>query len=107
MERYIHYGHKEFDTETVQGIKNAPMHPTRTGGLWAAPGDAEYGWRDWCEAENFRECSQDNSFAFALKGNAKVYHIRSVSDVKNMPLINNGITTWYTPDFEKMFADGW
>ena len=36
-----------------------------------------------------------------------MYHIRSVPDVKAMPLIDNGITTWYTPDFEKMLADGW
>lgn len=107
MERYIHYGHKEFDPQKFQEIKNAPMLPKPKGGLWASPVDAGYGWKDWCEAENFRECSQDNSFAFALKDGAKVYHIRSVFDVKAMPLINNGITTWYTPDFEKMLADGW
>ena len=105
--RYIHYGCTSFDKSKFQEIKNEPYFCKPKGGLWASPVDAEYGWRDWCEAENFRECSKDNSFSFALKGNAKVYHIRSVSDVKAMPQVNTGITTFYIPDFEKMLADGW
>lgn len=107
MKEYIHFGHDHFDREKFQEIKNDLYFCKPKGGLWASPVDAKYGWKDWCEAESFRERSQDNSFAFALKDGAKVYHIRHVSDVKAMPLIDNGITTWYTPDFEKMFADGW
>ena len=107
MEQYIHYGHKAFSTEKFQRIKNAPMFPKPNGGLWASPINAKYGWRDWCEAENFRDCNSEESFLFSLKDGAKVYHIRSMQDVKSMPLINNGITTWYTPDFEKMLSNGW
>ena len=39
--RYIHYGCTSFDKLKFQEIK---------GGLWASPIDAEYGWKDWCEA---------------------------------------------------------
>ena len=107
MERYIHYGHKEFDPQKFQEIKNQPMLPKPKGGLWASPVNAEYGWKDWCEAENFRDCNSEESFLFRLKDVAKVYHIRSMQDVKSMPLIETGITTYYVPDFEKMLTDGW
>ena len=107
MKEYIHFGHDHFYREKFQEIKNELYFCKPKGGLWASPIDAKYGWKDWCEAENFRECSQDNSFAFALKDGAKVYHIRSVSDVKDMPQVNTGISVYYIPDFEKMLADGW
>lgn len=107
MERYIHYGHKEFDPQKFQEIKNVPMFPKPNGGLWASPIDAKHGWKNWCEAENFRECSQDNSFSFTLRNDARVYHIRSVTDVKAMPQVNTEISVYYVPNFEKMLADGW
>lgn len=107
MERYIHYGHKNFEPEKFQGIKNVPMFPKPRGGLWASPINAEYGWRDWCEAESFRDCNSEESFLFRLKDGAKVYHIRSMQDVKSMPLIEIGATTYYVPNFEKMLDDGW
>ena len=107
MKEYIHFGHDHFDREKFQEIKNGLYFCKPTGGLWASPVDAEYGWRDWCEAENFRECSQDNSFAFALENSAKVYHIRSLADVKAMPQANTEISVYYVPNFEKMLADGW
>ena len=42
-----------------------------------------------------------------MKDGAKVYHIRSVSDVKDMPQVNTGISVYYVPDFEKMLVNGW
>ena len=78
--RYIHYGCTSFDRSKFQEIKNEPCFCKPKGGLWASPANAEYGWKDWCE---------------------------SVQDVKAMPQVNTGITTFYIPDFEKMLADGW
>lgn len=105
--KYIHYGCTSFDKSKFQDIKNEPYFCKPKGGLWASPVDAKYGWKDWCEAESFRECDKDNSFSFTLKDDAKVYHIRSVSDVKAMPQVNTGISLYYVLDFEKMLADGW
>lgn len=105
--RYIHYGCTSFDRSKFQEIKNEPYFCKPKGGLWASPIDAKHGWKNWCEAENFRECSQDNSFSFTLRNDARVYHIRSVTDVKAMPQTNTEISVYYVPNFEKMLADGW
>ena len=107
MKEYIHFGHDHFDREKFQEIKNETYFCKPKGGLWASPINAEYGWKDWCEAENFRECSVENSFSFSLRNDAMVYHIRSLQDVKDMPLAETEIKIYYIPDFEKMLADGW
>jgi hypothetical protein len=107
MCRYVHYGHDHFDREKFQEIKNEPYFCKPKGGLWASPVNAEYGWKDWCEAENFKDCTNEESFSFRLKDGAKVYHIRSMQNVKSMPLIETDIMTYYIPDFERMLADGW
>ena len=106
-EAYIRYGSNRFEPKKFNPVKNESFFCKPKGGMWASPVDAKYGWKDWCTAENFRECEDENRFRFRLKGNAKVYHIRSVADVKKMPERECGITTWYVPDFEKMIADGW
>lgn len=102
MKKYIHYGHKKFDSSIFATIKNRPHFYKPAGGMWASPIDAEYGWKDWCKDSEFVECENDNSFSFTLQENARIYHIYSISDVKAMPHIDEN-----SPDFEKMLNDGW
>ncbi len=65
---YIHYGssafsHVKFVPATQEGCWVKPK-----GGLWGSPIDAQHSWKDWCEGENFRECNEDNSFKFTVRG---------------------------------------
>ena len=105
--KYIHYGHKHFSPDSFQPIKNESYRNKPRGGLWASPVDAPFGWKDWCEAEDYSECDERNASTFTLNSKANVYLISSVQDVQAMPRVECEITSMFFPDFEKMLADGW
>jgi hypothetical protein len=72
LEKYIHYGHKFFDRSLFNPIKNQLFGGVKpSGGLWASPINAEFGWKEWCKAEDFQDIKESNSFTFVLTENAK------------------------------------
>ena len=83
---YIHYGHTEFEPDkinisNINSIINKP-----DGGLWASPVDAYFGWKDWCEAENFKRiCDEENSLRFSLREGSKILKVRSEYDLLSLP----------------------
>lgn len=83
MKTYIHYGHKKFDKDLFEPIKNSFVKPT--GGFWASPINANFGWKDWCDEEQFRACNEENSFTFTLKPTANVYEIHNIEDLFKLP----------------------
>ncbi len=87
MIEYIHYGANKFDINKFEIIQNSVYFNKPIGGLWASPIDAKFGWREWCEEQDFRDCDDDNSFKFVLPKNANVYYIDSVSDCLCLPKI--------------------
>lgn len=102
---YIHYGHKKFLKNKFNEIQNQDwIKPF--GGLWASDENAEYGWKQWCEQENFRECNEDNCFRFELKKDTKVLHIRSVEDAKQIITRTTDEYVSKCIDFEKLKAYG-
>ena len=78
MNKYIHYGNREFLTSKFNPIKNRLDLGKPSGGLWASPVNSPFGWRDWCECESFREYEDDDCFIFSLKDNAKVLNSFSI-----------------------------
>ena len=102
MKKYIHYGHTSFDKEKFIPIKNRGFFVKPTGGLWASDVRAKFGWKDWCEAEHFRDCKKENSFTFVLSKDAKVLEINSVQQLTYLPKVKDPIelVTWTTLDFE-------
>ena len=106
MRRYIHYGHTKFDKSMFNKIKNVDCSTKPKGGLWASDVEAEHGWKDWCEAEEFRDCKEENSFSFVLSDNAKVLYIDSIDDLKVLPKIDEkfgmNFSSWILLDFEKL-----
>ena len=88
MNKYIHYGSKEFLTSRFNPIKNRLNFAKPSGGLWASPINSPFGWRDWCECESFREYEDDDCFVFSLKDSAKILKIKSKEDFQNLPSIN-------------------
>ena len=51
------------------------------GGLWASPTDSEWGWKDWCEAEDFNVGTLTSWTKFILKGTAKLLVIDGLLDL--------------------------
>lgn len=102
MKKYIHYGHTSFDKEKFLPIKNRDFFVKPIGGLWASDVRAKFGWKDWCEAEHFRDCKKENSFTFVLSKYAKVLEINSVQQLTYLPKVKDPIelVTWTVLDFE-------
>lgn len=105
---YIHYGHAAFDPNSFKNIKNEQCWVKPIGGLWASPIDAKLGWKDWREAEDFRECIEENSFRFTLP-DANIFVIDSVEKLKELPQISNPIWSSISTliDFKKCIELGY
>lgn len=79
--KYVHYGSKVYDPEKFKPICNRESGalPKPRGGLWACRPDAEYGWKEWCENNDFREYKEDDFFMFTINSD-KVCVIRSAEE---------------------------
>lgn len=101
---YIHYGSKSFDKSKFKNPKNIPYRNKPSGGFWASPIDAKYGWIDWNEDSEYEELTKENSFTFVLKEQARVYHIRNRGDYFRIPKLTSplGDEDYRLPDFEKI-----
>ena len=78
---YVHYGSTFFEPSRNFPISNHRNWSKPFGGLWASRQDATFGWKDWCEREEFRECDENNSFKFQLCDNSKVAIIHCMKDL--------------------------
>lgn len=113
---YIHYSKTDcdhFDKSKMYPIRNTENWIKPYGGLWASPINAEWGWKDWCEAENFRDCDERYSFTFKMRDPSKVYFVDSKEAYDNLVKlygIKNTNSFGYTPqyiDYKRMIEDGW
>lgn len=105
---YIHYGHKAFEPSSFTTPTNHSYANKPNGGLWASATDAPYGWKDWCKAEDFRQCDDDNAFTFMLSDNANIFEINCIADVGRMPRQHktDGDIRFIDIDFERMYENG-
>lgn len=109
---YIHYGSKKFDKNKFEEIMNRPDGVLKPfGGLWASRIDAEYGWKEWTQEQEFRldKYSKDNYFKFKLKDNARVLVLRSSKQLEKLPQVKeieleNGMVV-PIPDFGQIVLD--
>lgn len=53
-----------------RGIINKPCEA-----WWGSPLDAEYGWKEWCESEEFGNYDFDNPIQWKLKSNTNILQI--------------------------------
>mgnify|MGYP000358472570 CR=1 FL=1 len=67
---YVHYGSTVFDSSKGFPIRNDANWSKPHGGLWASRQNSTFGWKTWCEQEEFRDCDEHNSFKFRLHDNA-------------------------------------
>jgi hypothetical protein len=105
----IHYGSDEFRKELFRDVRNSYWVKPE-GGLWTSPVNSQWGWKDWCDAEQFRECDKQNSFIVHLKPGTKVVVIDGKKDFEKL-LETHGLDMPFMkrqgPDFEKLFGDGY
>src|SRR5690606_41763411 len=86
-ETIVHFGATKYNPELVQPIKNENWVKPK-GGLWTSPINSNWGWKDWCESENFRDCNEANSFKLKFKPDAKIMIIDSLKDLLDLPKYN-------------------
>ena len=101
------FGSDAFDRAKFKTVANEPFWVKPKGGMWASPVGAEWGWRQWCEAEDFSTGDLAKSFRFRCVGN--ILTIDSVADMKLMPSqVAKEFTSvmLYSPDFERMLREG-
>ena len=74
------------DPEKFERIKNGrKMYMNKPdGGLWTSPTDSEWGWKDWCESENFNVSRLSSYTKFNLKDTAKILVIDSLEEFYNI-----------------------
>lgn len=84
MEKEIMTVGFEFDEAKFnEKIKNHRFLNKPVGGLWGSPVDSVWGWKDWCDSEDFRTSTLHIQFKWKFKAGAKVLVIDSVSDLLN------------------------
>ena len=88
--QYIHYRDDHFDLNKFNSVSGSDEFLNKpNGGFWASPIETNWGWRDWCKANDFHLDRLEKSFRFTLRSKANVYHIHPVSynSVFGLPLI--------------------
>ena len=86
-----------FDPEKFQPIQNYFLKPQ--GGLWATPIGSGFGWKEWCEENNFHQKELKESFTFVYEGRTLV--IDSEENIRSVPCITTGSIIPF-PDYEHM-----
>lgn len=109
METYIHYGHGKFSRKKLiddTALCNKYCHrDDKPCGLWASPVGARYGWKDWCEEENFHTNRLKKSFKFRLKDGARILHVHSLADAKKYLVVKDKFYYAYALNLKKIYAN--
>ena len=128
---YIHYGSDKFLPECFIPIRNGGImgKPGDNTGLWASRIDSLYGWKEWCEENDFNLHKLLKSFSFCLAEDANTLLISHPKELESLPLTKpyhyveknwdlgehptaEQIKEYLTPgecamlDYEKMSANG-
>ena len=97
---YIHYSKdlvtNHFDRTRFAAINNDARYCSGIkvfGGLWGSPIDSDFGWKDWCEGEEYRDCIITASFMFRLKPGNRVLMLDHLGD-------ENGYPKWHDRDLK-------
>ena len=120
MKTYITYGFVLEDPKKIVTNLDECINKPRKA-LWGSPVDAEFGWRDWCENEewwpsHWHQKIEDyfgKSFKWTLKEGSKVLTINTICDLEDLDtkgyFDRKGDPFLYRPrlNFHKLFEDGY
>ena len=83
---FIHYGSDKFDKDHIYKIKDYPISVNKPPfGLWATPVDVKFGWKDWCESEDYNTDRLNKSFRFKIKEGSKIAYVGDIKDMTKYP----------------------
>lgn len=104
-----HHGASKYDASKFLPIRNSIYRRKPIGGLWTSPINSEYGWRQWCEDQNFSTGPLDEFFDIEFAG--RVYVIDQLKDLLNAPLVRYtspyGLVSVQSIDFEQLINQGY
>lgn|ERR1035437_4124260 len=98
----IHYGTIKYSPELMKPVDHKRWSKPG-GGLWTSPVDSNWGWKDWCISNEFRDCREENSFKLKFIDKAKILLIDSLDDLIALPKVTFSIGDSYKeqyPDFK-------
>jgi len=98
--KLIHYGSSKFDPDLFKGVENRKYWNKPRFGLWTSPIDSNYGWKDWCESEDFALSSLEKSYTVRLKKFSKVLTINNKADLDKLEWLSSMSIIY--PDFESI-----
>ena len=96
----IHYGSSKYAPELFCSIGDVPFFVKPHGGLWASPVNSNWGWKEWCEAEEYG--SLNESFKFEFSGRLLV--IDTITDLDKLAWIETSSCHFIT--FQAMCLGG-
>jgi len=76
----IHYGTIGFHPDFFKPIENKRFVKPE-GGFWTSPVNSKWGWKDWCDSEDFRPCI--DGYKYNVNGN--IITIDCVEDMLDLP----------------------
>lgn len=91
MKTYITYGFVlEDPKKIVTNLDECINKPKKA--LWGSPVDAEFGWKEWCENEDWwpsrrhqeKEDYFNKSFKWTLKEGSKILTINTIGDLEDL-----------------------
>ena len=95
-----HYGANQFDSSKFDPIRDQQFVKPE-GGLWTSPINSEYGWKEWCLAEDFGDLTKH--FDVSFSGNVLV--IDCLKDLEQLEWATIADMIHY-PLFEPLVSSG-
>ena len=88
--KYIHYGNDTFHPEYMPKdaallspiLLESSMTSFKPKGLWACRTIAQYGWKEWCEGNDYYTEDLVTKFYFDLSTEARILEIHEMSDLE-------------------------
>jgi hypothetical protein len=110
---YIAYGSNAYSPEKFRPVdlshwRNA-VNNKPFGGLWASPIDSKWGWKDWCESEEWATDTLKKSFTFTIAPTAKIYVIDNGKDLLSVSTYQSEYIPSFsrTINFTQLIQDGY
>ncbi len=75
----------EFNLNELKPIRNRRFCGKPDGGLWGSPVDSNWGWKDWCESEDFyKHSGLEKGFTWTLSDSARILILDSMESYQNL-----------------------
>ena len=107
--KFITFGF-EFNLDELKPIKNRRYCGKPDGGLWGSPVDSNWGWKDWCESEDFyKHSGLEKGFTWTLSDSARILVLDSIESYQslkwNYKISYSDMVSMETLNFERISQD--